>query len=428
MFPPFDLRGAPGRATMSGRGLTWAAALALVALPMPALAQDKKAPDKKTDESRPASSNVSGAAYPRIHPDLRVTFQLKAPDAKKVQVICNFGLPVGKSPYDMERGPEGVWTLTTPPVVPGFHYYRLSVDGVVVNDPGSETFFGTGKPTSGLEVPEKGVDFYLPKDVPHGEVRSRWYHSKITGQPRHIFIYTPPGYDAEPQKRYPVLYLQHGGGEDERGWAIQGHMNFILDNLFAAGKAKPMVVVMERGAATRAGAAAEKGGVGGKGGGKGGGSALEDVFLKDLIPMIDSTYRTIPQREQRAVAGLSMGAGQAMQIGLGHLDTFSAIGAFSGAGKADPKTAYGGVFANPADFNNKVSLLYLHAGTAEEGAHQSALNLYKTLEKAGIKGVVFGDAKGFAHEWQTWRYALNDFAPRLFHATGGKSESPKSPK
>ena len=156
----------------------------------------------------------------------------------------------------MKTGEDGVWTVTSPPVVPGFHYYALIVDGVRVNDPGSDTFFGTGRPTSGIEIPEKGVDFYHAKDVPHGEVRSRWYTSKVTGQTRHVMVYTPPGYDADREKRYPVLYLQHGGGEDETGWGRQGRVNFILDNLIAAGKAKPMIVVMEKGYATRAGAAA----------------------------------------------------------------------------------------------------------------------------------------------------------------------------
>jgi enterochelin esterase-like enzyme len=372
---------------------------------------EKKVPDKNGDESRPASTNVGNSAYPRIHSDLRVTIQLKAPDAKKVQVVGNFGLGKG-GPWEMEHGEGGVWTVTTPPVIPGFHYYKLSVDGVEVNDPASDTFFGTGRPTSGIEIPEKSVDFYHPKDVPHGEVRSRWYNSKVTGQTRHVMVYTPPGYDIDLKKRYPVLYLQHGGGEDETGWSKQGHMNFILDNLIAADKAKPMIVVMEKGYATRVGAPAESGGPG-----RGDGGAFEDVVLKDLIPMIDSTYRTIPDREQRAIAGLSMGAGQAMKIGLTHLDTFSAIGAFSGAGRnIDQKTAYGGVFADPAAFDKKVSLLYLHAGTVslDEGIHKNAEGLHKALKEAGIKNVVFRDAKGLAHEWQTWRYAFCDFTPRLF--------------
>jgi enterochelin esterase-like enzyme len=371
---------------------------------------DKKAADKGGDEAKPASTNINPTAYPRIHPDLRITFQLKAPDARKVQVVGNFGLGKG-GPWEMERGENGVWTVTTPPVIPGFHYYTLSVDGVQVNDPASDSFFGTGKPTSGIEIPEKGVDFYHVKDVPHGEVRSRWYKSRVTGQTRHIMVYTPPGYDVDRATRYPVLYLQHGGGEDETGWSKQGHMNFILDNLIADGKARPMIVVMEKGYATRADAPPQPGGPG-----RGDGGAFEDVVLKDLIPMIDSTYRTIPDRDHRAIAGLSMGAGQALRIGLTHLDTFSAVGAFSGAGRVDLKTAYGGIFADPAVFDQKVSLLYLHAGTVslDEGIHKNAESLYEALQQAGIKNVVFRDAKGFAHEWQTWRYALADFAPRLF--------------
>ena len=371
---------------------------------------EKKSPDKDGDGSKPASTNVGNAAYPRVHPDLRVTFRLQAPDAKKVQVFTNYGLGVG-GPWDMTRGEDGSWTLTSPPVVPGFHYYAFVVDGVRVNDPASDTFFGTGKPTSGIEIPEKGIDFYHPKDVPHGEVRSRWYPSKVTGQTRHIMVYTPPGYDTDRDTRYPVLYLQHGGGEDETGWTRQGHMNFMLDNLIAAGQARPMIIVMEKGYATRAGEPPAPAGRG-----RGDGGAFEDVVLKDLIPLVDATYRTIPHRDQRAIAGLSMGAGQALRIGLAHLDTFSAIGAFSGVGRVDPKTAFGGVFADPGAFDRQVSLLYLHSGTVglDAGIHKSAESLYEALQQAGIKNVVFRDAKGLAHEWQTWRYALNDFAPRLF--------------
>ncbi len=372
---------------------------------------EKETPDKSGDESKPASTNVGNSPYPRIHSDRRVTFQLRAPDAKQVQVFTNYGLGAG-GPWNMERGEDGVWALTSPPIVPGFHYYAFVVDGVRVNDPASDVFFGTGKPTSGIEIPETGVDFYLAQDVPHGEVRSRWYNSQVTGKTRHITVYTPPSYDADQQRRYPVLYLQHGGGEDETGWVRQGHMNFILDNLIAAGKAKPMIVVMEKGYATRAGepaAPTERG--------RSDGSAFEDVMLKDLIPLIDSTYRTIRDRDKRAIAGLSMGAGQAMRIGLTHLDTFSAIGAFSGAGRnVDVKSAFGGVFADPAAFDQKVSLLYLHSGTVGLDAtiHECVSNLHSALAQSGIKNVVFQEAKGLAHEWQTWRYALHDFAPRLF--------------
>jgi enterochelin esterase-like enzyme len=373
-------------------------------------APENDAPEKKADESRAAGTNINNAAFPRIHSDLRVTLQLKAPEAKKVQVVGNFGLGSG-GPWEMTRDAGGVWTITTPPVIPGFHYYTLSVDGLQINDPGSDTFFGYAKPTSGIDIPEIGVDFYHAKEVPHGEVRSRWYASKVTGQTRRAMVYTPPGYDTDHERRYPVLYLQHGAGEDETGWSRQGHMNFILDNLVAAGRTRPMIVVMEKGYATRAGEPAAP-----RERGRGDGGAFEEVVLKDLIPMIDANYRTIPDRNKRAIAGLSMGAGQALQIGLTHLDTFSAVGAFSGARAVDPKTAYGGVFADPVAFDAKVSLLYLHAGTVSQDAtiHESAERLYKALQEAGIKNAVFRDAKGFAHEWQTWRYALYDFAPRLF--------------
>jgi enterochelin esterase-like enzyme len=373
-------------------------------------ASNQKAQDENAEEAKPAATNVNNSAYPRIHADRRVIFRLKAPDAQKVQVFTNYGLGAG-GPWDMQRGEDGVWSLTSAPVVPGFHYYALVVDGVQVNDPGSDVFFGTGKPTSGIEIPEAGVDFYHPTDVPHGEVRSTWYRSKVTGTTRRVMVYTPPGYDTNPQRRYPVLYLQHGAGEDETGWTRQGHANFILDNLIAAGKAKPMIVVMEKGYATRAGDSLVQATRG-----RGDGGAFEELVLKDLIPMIDASYRTAADRQHRAVAGLSMGGGQALRIGLAHLDMFSAIASFSGAREVDIKTAYDGVFADPAAFDQKVSLLYLHSGTVGLDAriHTSANGLYTSLRETGIKNVVFEQAQGFAHEWQTWRYALLDFAPRLF--------------
>lgn len=374
--------------------------------------QPNKTSDANGDESKPASTNIGNSPYPRIHPDLRVTFRLKAPDAKKVQVVSNFGLGIG-GPWDMQRGEDGAWTLTSPPVVPGFHYYAFNIDGAQVNDPGSDVFFGTGKPTSGIEIPASGVDFYHAKDVPHGEVRSRWYHANVTGKTRHVLIYTPPGYDKEPERRYPVLYLQHGGGEDETGWTRQGNVNFILDNLIAAGKAKPMIVVMEKGYATRSGEAKT---TTPPARGSGDGGAFEDVVLKDLIPMIDATYRTHADKNHRAIAGLSMGGGQALRIGLTHLDTFAVVASFSGVRDVDLKTAYAGVFADPTAFDQKAQLLYLHSGTVgmDANIHKSASSLHNALQESGIKNVVFRDAEGFAHEWQTWRYALHDLAPRLF--------------
>ena len=355
-------------------------------------------------DSKPATSNVPGAQYPGIHPDLRVTFRVNAPGAQKVQLQpggSDNGL--GKGPYDMVRDEKGVWTVTTPPATPGFHYYWLIVDGFECNDPSSETYFGWGRETSAVEVPDN-TDFYHAKDVPHGEVRMRWYFSKATGQWRRAYVYTPPDYDTNIKARYPVLYLQHGAGESERGWTNQGRANFILDNLIAAGSAKPMIVVMENGMV------AAKPGEPGRGRGN---EAFGDVVMDDLIPMADATYRTIPDREHRAIAGLSMGGGQALQIGLTRLDAFAYIGSFSGAIRNfDPKTAYSGAFADPAAFNKRVRLLWFGAGKAEENLYRAAQAAHEALDKAGIKNVFFECP--FAHEWQTWRYDLREFAPKLF--------------
>jgi enterochelin esterase family protein len=369
----------------------------------------------RADEGRPAISNVPRAEFPRIHLDHRVTFQLKAPDAKVVKVQpggADNGL--GKGPFEMQRTDDGMWRVTTPPAVPGFHYYWLLVDGAAVNDPGSETYFGYGRPTSGVEVPEPGADFYDARDVPHGEVRALWYHSKVTGSPRRAFVYTPPGYDADAGKRFPVLYLQHGAGEDERGWTTQGRANFILDNLIAAGKAVPMIVVMDRGYAERSAAAPSPSSPGGR-------PMMidfrsfEEVLLGELIPRVDATYRTRADRERRAMAGLSMGAMQTLQIAPTHLDTFAWIGAFSTPpiGRFDPKSSSGGAFADPATFNAKVRLFWLGAGTAETQFHTAVQRMHESLDGAGIRHVVF-ESPGTAHEWQTWRRSLHDFAPRLF--------------
>ena len=386
----------------------------LIASIVPALAQDAA-------DSHPAATNVPGAEYPRIHSDLRVSVRLKAPEARKVQ------LHLGKD-YDMERDPEGVWSATTDPQVPGFHYYWLLLDGVSVADPASETFYGVGRQFSGIEIPEKGTDFYDPHDVPKGEVRERVYFSKTTAAWRRIFVYTPPGYDADRDTRYPVLYLQHGGGEDERGWVVQGRVGHIMDNLVAANRAAPMIVVMEKGYARRPGEPevplrpppATAGGPAIPPDFKRMFGALEAVFIDDLIPMVDATWRTRPDREHRALAGLSMGGMQAFQIALAHLDQFAYVGGFSGAGGGfggssfDARTAHDGVMRDAAAFNQKVRLLWLSIGTAEsERFYKSVKDYRDALEKAGIK-TVFYESPGTAHEWQTWRRSLNEFAPLLF--------------
>ena len=376
-----------------------------------------------SDDFQPSSTNVWGAEYPRVDSSGRVQVRVKAPNATKVKLNFWSGPKV-----DMEKQADGFWTVTTAPLVPGFHYYTLNIDGAEISDPGTQAYFGGSRFASGVEVPEPGSTYYSAQDVPHGQVREVWYNSKVTGTWRHALVYLPPNYDAQTKVRYPVLYLQHGGGEDETGWIRQAHANFILDNLIAARSCKPMIVVMAYGYARRAGQTPPD--LTGKPFGspemlkamQDMTSAFEDDVTQVLIPFIDKTFRTFTDRDHRAMAGLSMGGMQTFQVTLNHLDLFSYIGGFSGAGgmlvlgdrKLDPKTDYHGVFAVPAAFAKKVHLLWMGVGTNEPERMRAGLQrLHASLEEARIQHV-FYESPGTDHEWQTWRRDLKDFAPRLF--------------
>ncbi len=377
---------------------------------------------QESSNFQPASTNVWGAEYPRVDQNGRVQVRVKAPDAAKVRLNFWSGPKV-----DMEKQPDGFWTFTTDPMVPGLHYYSLIIDGADVSDSNSQAFFGGGRFASAVEVPEAGSTYYLPQDVPHGQVREIWYNSKVTGTWRHALVYLPPNYDTETKMRYPVLYLQHGGGEDETGWIRQGHANFILDNLLAAKSCKPMIIVMAYGYARRAGEPLPD--LNGKAFGspemmkaiQDMAAAFEDDLTQVLIPYIDSHFRTLSDRDHRAMAGLSLGGMQTFQITFNHLDMFSYIGGFSGAGgmllgnkKFDPKIDYNGAMADPAAFAKKVHLLWLGVGTKEpEMMRAGILRLHTSLQDANIQHV-FYESPGTDHEWQTWRRDLKDFAPRLF--------------
>jgi enterochelin esterase family protein len=375
---------------------------------------------------QPSATNVWGAEYPRVDNAGRVELRVKAPDATKVKLNFWSGPKL-----DMVKQSDGFWTVTTPPLVPGLHYYTLIIDGAEVSDLGSHAFFGGGKDVSMVEVPEPGSTYYSIQDVPHGQVREVWYNSKVTGTWRHALVYLPPNYDTQTKVRYPVLYLQHGAGEDETGWTKQGHANFILDNLIAAGSCKPMILVMAYGYARPAGQPAPDLA------GKPFGSpemrramqemmaAFEDDLTQVLVPYIDANFRTIADRDHRAMAGLSMGGMQTFQVTFDHLDMFSYIGGFSGAAgamlfgnqKFDVKTAFNGAMADPAAFAKRVHLLWVGVGTAEpERMRAGLLGLHTSLEEANIKHV-FYESPGTDHEWQTWRRDLKDFAPRLFQET-----------
>lgn len=356
-------------------------------------------------EGTPAQTNVPEMKYPCVDASSRATFQVSAPEAQNVLVdIC------GKK-WPMTKNAEGVWSVTTEPLVVGFHYYFLNVDGVAVNDPASETFFGCGKMASGIEIPESpeaSAYYTYNKEVLHGQVRECHYYSSVEQKERRCFVYTPADYDTDSSKRYPVLYLQHGMGEDERGWSQQGKMANILDNQIAAGKCAPMIVVMDYGNCgyifgAKPGETREEFG-----------ASFTPILLKDIIPYIDQTFRTLTDRDHRAMAGLSWGGHQTFNTTLANLDKFSYIGAFSGAiflpPQADMRQVYNGVFADAEAFNQKVHALFIGMGSEE---NMGSKGLSEKLNAIGIKNTYY-ESPGTHHEWLTWRRCLNEFLPLLF--------------
>jgi enterochelin esterase family protein len=359
-------------------------------------------------EGIPAPSNISqnSNSYPRILPDNRVTFQVRAPDAAKAQI--NLGRM-----YDMQKGDSGVWTVTTAPQDPGFHYYSLVIDGVSVSDPASSSFYGTGRDSSAIEIPEAGVDFYTVKDVPHGDLRSKRYFSKVTSSWRRLYVYTPPGYDKDTDKKYPVLYIQHGGGEDETGWATQGKTDVILDNLIAAGKARPMLVVIANGNLPS------------PGGARGGGyssaamAGFANELIQNIVPFVESNFRALTNAENRALSGLSMGGGQAFYVGLGNKDKFGSIGVFStglfggiaAASAFNAEEQMPGLLSNSKAFNDSLKVFYISVG--EQDPRIEPTKKAVADFKAHGLNVQFASFPG-GHEWQVWRKSLHDFAQRIF--------------
>jgi enterochelin esterase family protein len=355
--------------------------------------------------SKQASTNIIENEFPRIDSHSRVIFRVEAPDAQKVQVDI---LHV----YDMVKGKDGVWTVTTDSLPPGFHYYYLMIDGYRFADPASESFYGVGRMTSGIEIPAPDQDFYTPKAVPHGQIRECYYLSKLDEGYNRIYVYTPPGYGKNVNKKYPVLYLQHGMGEDETGWGNQGKVNIIIDNLIAEGRCKPMVIVMSNGECSMM--FKPKPGQDVNEARKEFGAKFTPKLLNEIIPYIDNHFRVFTDSDHRALAGLSWGGYQTFQIGLSNLDKFSYIGAFSGFAPFNPetdlKTVYNGEFNNSTIFNKKVHAFFLGIGS-EEGPRMQKLS--DVLTKAGIHNTYYV-SPGTAHEWLTWRRCLYHFAPLLF--------------
>lgn len=351
----------------------------------------------------PSSVNQQGKLYPQVNSQGRVRASILAPQANKVQ------LDLGGTKYDMVKDAKGVWTGVSNPQDEGFHYYQLNIDGASVPDPGTVYFYGAGRLGSAIEIPAADQDFYAMKEVPHGLVSENIYFSKLTNSFRRCFVYTPANYNTDSKTRFPVLYLQHGSFEDETGWAVQGKANLILDNLIAAKKAVPMIVVMDNGYAYKPQSNTARPE-----------SVFEEVVINEIIPMIDAKFRTIANRENRAIAGLSMGANQTMRIMMNNLDTFSHYGGFSGtsnypsADVIDVNTFLDGKFKDANALNKEIKLFWLGLGTKEPSLFPGSVGAFRTmLEKQGIKYAYY-ESSETAHEWLTWRRCLNQFAAKLF--------------
>ncbi len=351
-------------------------------------------------EPTSATTNFPGSEYPKVNPDLSATFRNDMPDAKAVSVN------VGGKDYKMTKGADGIWEVTTDPLVPGFHYYTMNVDGKRIADPNSRQYFGSFFWSSGIEIPEAGVDYYLEKDVPHGAIEIVRYDSKLTGAVRECYVYLPPQYLSEPDRRFPVLYLMHGAGENETGWATQGMMGNIMDNLIAEGGCEPMIIVCEYGVANLVGAEPA------------GGfnlfnfDAFEKVMVEECVPVFDSRLRTIADRDHRAICGLSLGGFQAYTIGLNHPELFGWIGGFSGSGRGPMDRRDAEMY--PKSLNDDYHLFYISIGTDEPaGMYQGIYDLHVALENLGVNHVYY-ESPGTGHEWLTWRRSLHQFAPMLF--------------
>lgn len=349
----------------------------------------------------PTESNIRNAQFPQILPNGKAIFRVKAPEAQKVQI------DLGKK-YDLTKDQDGIWKATTDSLSEGFHYYSLLIDNVAVADPSCKTFYGMGRYASGIEVPFAGDGYYAMKDVPHGEIRIQSFFSKVTNSWRRVFIYTPPGYDKNQNEKYPVLYILHGGGEDESGWSMQGKTNFILDNLIAEGKAKPMIIVMP------------DANIGPAGFGSFGAGNLQmfDKELKEsVIPFTESNFRVKKDAANRALAGLSMGGIYTLHTGVQNSDMFSSLGVFS-SGWILPSlqevadSEYKFMNDNKEKINSNIKNFWISMGGKEDIAYKNCQVMMKKLDELGIK-YSYSEYPG-GHTWPVWRNNLYNFAQLLF--------------
>lgn len=358
------------------------------------------------EDSYSPVTNINRTSYPRVLADNSVMFHVNAPQAQNVQI------DLGGTKYDMKKSASGAWTLTTKPQVPGFHYYSLIIDGVSVSDPASQTFYGCSRWSSAIEVKETGMADFEIQQVPHGEVRTVHYYSKVEETWRPLLIYTPAGYD-EGKQSYPVVYIQHGGGEDHRGWMEQGRTAQIMDNLIAAGKAVPMIVV------------SANSNVRSRNGGMGGGYSWQGMqtfrseLIDNVIPFVEKNFRVKKDRKNRAMCGLSMGGGQSFYIGLRDPDVFANVGVFStgmfggisDASNFDLEAEVPGMLTDTKTFNNQFDVFFISCGEQDPRIEYTR-SIVKKMRDSGVN-VRFSSYLG-DHEWQVWRKSLHEFAQYLF--------------
>ena len=377
------------------------------------------------EDFKPATTNQDGKQYPMVNSQRMVRAQISAPKATFV------GLDIAGKIYEMTKDENGVWTGTSEPQDEGFHYYQLNIDGASVPDPGSKYFYGASRWGSGIDVPAADEEFYTVKNVPQGSVNEVYYWSTVTEKMRHGYIYLPAEYYKNPDKKFPVLYLQHGMGENETGWSAQGKTGIIMDNLIAEGKAVPFIIFMDNGLDVRrpGDPAPGQGGFGGprpqgapgqggpgqggprRGfGGFGGFNAFQEVLLKDIIPMVENNYRVIADTEHRAMAGLSMGGMQTHSITLANPTTFAYVGMFSGGTFSTDE------LKDAADFKKTNKVLFMSAGGRETRMAEGDNSVGKAAENLKAIGINAHSyvSPGTAHEWQTWRRSLHQFAQLLF--------------
>ncbi|MCR5157652.1 MAG: esterase [Prevotella sp.] len=398
------------------------------------------------EDFKPATTNQEGKQYPMVNSQRMVRAQISAPEATSVK------LDIGGVKYDLKKDENGVWTGESAPQDEGFHYYQLNIDGANVPDPGSKYYYGASRWGSGIDIPAADEEFYTVKNVPQGSVNEVYYWSTVTEKMRHGYIYLPNEYYTNPTKKFPVLYLQHGMGENETGWSAQGKTGIIMDNLIAEGKAVPFIIFMDNGLDVRrpGDPAPGQGGFGGFGGqrpggfgqggsqgqrpqgfgqggpqgqrpggfgqggprrgGFGGFNAFQDVLIKDIIPMVEKNYRVIADTEHRAMAGLSMGGMQTHTITLANPTTFAYVGMFSGG------TFNTEELKDAADFKKTNKVLFMSCGGKETRMAEGDNSVGKAAENLKAIGI---NAHSYvspetAHEWQTWRRSLYQFAQLIF--------------